>query len=172
MTDAEREAWALFRYRLISPLLDPALTPADRHAYTAFFRAHPPTSPTGMPFVPSPRSLRRYPAIYRQHGFDALRPQRRADWGTRRSIPDPLWDQAALLKREAPQRSATQVCAAGGVGADGGARPRRRGAHSPRHLVSPVAPGGAHPPPARRRGAQALPPRGGARPRGRCGRPM
>ena len=111
MTDAEREAWALFRYRLIRPLLDPALTPADRHAYTAFLGARPPRSPTGMPSVPSPRSLRRYQAIYRQHGFDALRPQRRADWGTRRSIPDPLWDQAALLKREAPQRSATQVCA-------------------------------------------------------------
>ena len=111
MTDAEREAWALFRYRLISPLLDPALTPADRHAYTAFLGAHPPTPPTGVPFVPSPRSLRRYQAVYRQHGFDALRPQRRADWGIRRSIPDPLWDQAALLKREAPARSATQVCA-------------------------------------------------------------
>ena len=97
MTNPEREAWALFRYRLISPLLDPALTPGDRLAYTQFIAAHPPTPPTGVPYLPSARSLRRYQAIYRQHGFDALRPQRRADWGIRRSIPDPLWDQAALL---------------------------------------------------------------------------
>ncbi len=94
-----------------------------RVAYTQFVAAHPPTPPTGVPYVPSARSLRRYPAIYRQHGFDALRPQRRADGGTRRSIPDPLGDPAVLWKREAAERSATPVCAAGGVGADGGLDP-------------------------------------------------
>lgn len=30
MTDAEQEAWALCRYRLIRPLLDPALAPVSR----------------------------------------------------------------------------------------------------------------------------------------------
>lgn len=131
MTDAEREAWALFRYRLISPLLDPALTPPERQAYTTWLAAHPPTPPSGVPYLPAPRSLRRYAAAYRRGGFDALRPRRRADWGTRRTIPGPLWDQAALLKREVPERSAAQVCAllaawAPTVGLDPAAVPRIR----------------------------------------------
>ena len=66
MTNAEREAWALFRYRLISPLLDPALTPGDRRAYTQFLATQPPTPPTGMPYLPSARSLRRYQATFRR----------------------------------------------------------------------------------------------------------
>jgi len=74
MANAEREAWALFRYRLISPLLDPAFTPGDRHAYPQCLATQPPTPPTGMPYLPSTRSLRRYQATCRRGGLDALRP--------------------------------------------------------------------------------------------------
>lgn len=59
MTNAERAAGALFRYRLISLLRAPALTPGDRHAYPGVLAAHPPTLP---PDVPAARSRRRYPA--------------------------------------------------------------------------------------------------------------
>ena len=37
MTDDERAAWALFRWRLISPLLDPACTRADRRDFLGVF---------------------------------------------------------------------------------------------------------------------------------------
>ena len=87
ITDPEREAWALFRYRLISPLLDPALTLGDRHAYVQFLATQPPTPPTGLPYLPSPRSLRRYQAAFRRGGLDALRPQRRADGGPGARFP-------------------------------------------------------------------------------------
>ncbi|MCY0900430.1 MAG: hypothetical protein OWU33_16155 [Firmicutes bacterium] len=109
MTNAERDAWALFRYRLISPLLDPAVSAADRAAYWAFLRDHPPTTPDGQVWVPSSRSIQRYCAAYRAGGLDALRPQRRRDHGTRRAFSDPLWVQAVALKREVPERSADQV---------------------------------------------------------------
>lgn len=111
MTNDERDAWALFRYRCISPLLDPAGSPADRRAYRAFLQTHPPTAPTGQPFLPSDRSLRRYVQQYRQGGFEALRPRRRADVGTLRAIPPVLWEQIVVFKREVPERSAEQVLA-------------------------------------------------------------
>jgi hypothetical protein len=48
MTQDERQAWALFRYRLISPLLDPAASPADKVAYWQFLTQHPPTAPAPL----------------------------------------------------------------------------------------------------------------------------
>jgi len=60
MTDDEQEAWALFRYRLISPLLDPACSHADRAAYLAYLRAHPPQDPHGRRWMPALRTLERY----------------------------------------------------------------------------------------------------------------
>ena len=111
MTEEEREAWALFRYRLISPLLDPAASRADKAAYVQFVTEHPPTAPTGQPLVPSIRTLERYQAAYRQGGFEALRPHPRADMGSLRAIPAALWDPAVAFKREVPERSAEQVLA-------------------------------------------------------------
>ena len=52
MTDEERDAWALFRYRLISPLLDPVGLPTDRRDYLEFLHTHPPSLPRGSPFCP------------------------------------------------------------------------------------------------------------------------
>ena len=49
MTDDERGTWALFRWRLISPLLDPACTRTDRREDLAFLQAHPPQDPRGTP---------------------------------------------------------------------------------------------------------------------------
>jgi len=111
MTDDEQEAWALFRYRLISPLLDPACSHADRAATLAYLRAHPPQDPHGRRWMPALRTLERYQQRYRTGGLEALRPLRRADWGTRRTIPAACWEQACRLKREVPERSADQVVA-------------------------------------------------------------
>ncbi|AEW04158.1 Integrase catalytic region [Sulfobacillus acidophilus DSM 10332] len=141
MTNAERDAWALFRYRLISPLLDPAVSAADRAAYWAFLRDHPPTTPDGQVWVPSSRSIQRYCAAYRAGGLDALRPQRRRDHGTRRAFSDPLWVQAVALKREVPERSADQVMAllrawAPTAGLDAGLVDRMRRSTLYRHWAS------------------------------------
>ena len=109
MTQDERQAWALFRYRLISPLLDPAASPADKVAYWQFLTQHPPTAPTGQPLLPSWRTGQRYQATYRRGGFEALCPRVRADRGSLRAIPALLWQQAMAFKREVPERSADQV---------------------------------------------------------------
>jgi len=111
MTDDECEAWALYRYRVISPCLDPATAPQTRAAYLAELRDHPITAPTGNLAPPSERTLRRWIQVYRQGGFGALRPQPRADTGQLRAIPPALWEQAVAFKREVPERSADQVLA-------------------------------------------------------------
>lgn len=111
MTDEERDAWALFRYRLISPLLDAVGLPTARRDYLEFLQMHPPIAPTGQPLRLSMRTLRRYQAQYQRHGFEGLRPHRRVDWGTLRAIPATVWDQAQAFKREVPERSADQVLA-------------------------------------------------------------
>ncbi len=110
MTAEERAAWALFRYRLISPLLDPAASRADQAADSQFIGEHPPTAPTGQPFVPSPRTLHRYQRHYRHSGFDALRPQPRTDWRALRALPAPLWEQARALKREVCRSAVPSKC--------------------------------------------------------------
>ena len=111
MTDEECEAWALYRYRVISPCLDSATAPQTREAYRHFLREHPITAPTGHLAPPSERTLSRWIAAYRTGGFAALRPQTRADAGRMRAIPPALWAQAVALKREVPERSAEQVLA-------------------------------------------------------------
>lgn len=111
MTDDERQAWALYRYRCISGRVDPAATPTDRQAWLRLLRLQPPTTPQGVPQVPSARSLRRWCQAYRQGGFEALRPRRRSDVGQRRTIPPAVWEQAVALKRAVPARSAEQVLA-------------------------------------------------------------
>jgi putative transposase len=111
MTDDDREAWALFRYRLISPLVDPVCSRAERTASRAYLQAHPPRDPHGPPGVPSVRTLERDQQAYRTGGFDALRPPRRAECGARRTIPTACGEQACRLQREVPERSAAQVLA-------------------------------------------------------------
>lgn len=111
MTEEECEAWALYRYRVISPLLDPATTPQTRGAYLAQLRTTPITAPTGHLAPPSERTVRRWIQHYRAGGFAALRPQPRADMGTLRAFPAVLWEQAIAFKREVPERSAEQVLA-------------------------------------------------------------
>jgi putative transposase len=111
MTEEECEAWALYRYRVISPCLDPATTPQTRAAYLGQLGEQPITAPTGHVAPPSERTLRRWLQIYRQGGFAALRPQPRADAGQLRAIPPALWAQAVAFKQEVPERSAEQVLA-------------------------------------------------------------
>jgi putative transposase len=111
MTEEECEAWALYRYRVISPLLDPATDRPPWCTYLTQLQATPITAPTGQSQPPSARTIRRWIHQYRAGGFAALRPQPRADLGKLRAFPPALWDQAVAFKREVPERSAEQVLA-------------------------------------------------------------
>ncbi|MCY0897326.1 MAG: DDE-type integrase/transposase/recombinase [Firmicutes bacterium] len=111
MTDDERQAWALYRYRCISGLVDSLASAAERQAWHRWLQQHPPANPRGIARTPSRRTVGRWIRRYQQGGLDALAPQRRRDCGHRRTIPPEVWDQAVALKQAVPQRSADQVLA-------------------------------------------------------------
>jgi hypothetical protein len=101
---------ALFRYRIIAPLLDPALEPAERTRVRREILAKTYTDPvTGKPRKIAERTLRRYLELYRKGGFEALKPKRRSDASLPRSIPPEVLDKAVALKEELPERSVRQI---------------------------------------------------------------
>lgn len=93
---------ALNRFRLISPLIDPALDPAKRAKLRREIADNNEISE---------RSLFRYEKAYREGSFAGLKPASRA--AEPREGPFPgfkdVLDEAILLKREVPTRSVNQV---------------------------------------------------------------
>lgn len=54
-------------------------------------------------------TIRRYLKLYRQGGFEALKPKTRSDILTSRTIPEEVLQMATALKEEAPQRSVRKL---------------------------------------------------------------
>jgi transposase InsO family protein len=104
---AQDQEVALRRFQVIAPLLDPLLDPAEfrsRQAEILFRHLQAPDGPSL-----SDRTLRRWVAAYRMHGFDGLLPQGRSDRGMARTLALGVIEAAAALKRELPQRSVRQI---------------------------------------------------------------
>ena len=93
---------ALDRFKLISPLIDPALDPAKR----AKLRQEVADN-NGI----SERSLFRYEKAYREGNFTGLKPVSRAAEPGEGPFPGfrNVLDEAILLKREVPTRSVNQI---------------------------------------------------------------
>lgn len=97
---------ALFRHSLVAPLdstelghgdLDQALRDLARRRYSI-----PGTKRTKV----GKSTLRRWLALLRTGGLEALKPGLRGDFGKSRAIPDPWIRKAVALRREVPSRSA------------------------------------------------------------------
>lgn len=88
VADDVRTSIALFRYRVIAPLLDPSLEEAERRRIRQeiLAREHPCPGLGGARRV-SGRTLRRWLAAYRKGGFEALKPRPRSDAQNPRAIP-------------------------------------------------------------------------------------
>ncbi len=90
----------LERFSLISPLLAEGLEAAEkRRRRNVILQGG----------AISERTLRRFLEAYRIDGVEGLRPKLRSDRGTRRALPDEIYEQAAALKEELPQRSVSRV---------------------------------------------------------------
>lgn len=97
---------ALFRYSLIRPLADPALTGTERGALVRELAAQTHVGPTGDLVTVSRATLDRWIRAWRRGGFDALIPQpRHVDPRTAAAV----LELAAALKRERPARTAAQI---------------------------------------------------------------
>ncbi len=90
----------LRRYRMIAPLLEEGLAECEKRPMRRLI--------CGREGV-SRRTLRRYVAAFKRHGFDALLPRERKDKGSCKTIPPEALKLAAELRRELPERSAERI---------------------------------------------------------------
>lgn len=97
---------ALYRYALIRPLADPALSPAERGQLVRELAGQVHVGPFGEPVTVSRASLDRWIRAWRAGGFDALIPAERQVQP--RTDTDVL-ELAERLKRERPARTAAHI---------------------------------------------------------------
>src|SRR5215470_14366415 len=102
------EQIALFRYRVIAEVLSDRLSPAERGLLVRELAARAHELPDGSRKEFSRATLDRWIRAYRESELAGLYPQLRSDWGAVRKQPE-LLEEAALLRREAPARSAEQI---------------------------------------------------------------
>ncbi len=109
--DAEQKSTqiALFRYTLILPLLRQEYPPGQKGRFLAQLAGQEYDIPYSRRRRVGASTLRRWERQYRQGGFEALKPQLRADQGHSRVISQATLDRAEALKREQPQRSVRTI---------------------------------------------------------------
>lgn len=99
-------AVALFRYQLIREAADPAHSTRQRGRMVRELAARTHLDPAGRPVRVSRETLDRWIRAWRTGGFDALVPHPRQ---SSRRLPVEVLDLAVALKKENPERTATQV---------------------------------------------------------------
>lgn len=106
--DENARAEALFRYRVLAPLLDKqaALSLRERVAQRA---AQLHLHPCGQSQTFAPRTLWTWLGCYRQGGLAALHPVHRKDKGQLRALPAEAMARAEQLRRELPSRWTSTV---------------------------------------------------------------
>lgn len=88
------------RLQLISPLLGLLDDPAKARQVRAQL-----CEQSGL----SDRTLRRYLASYREHGYEGLKPRGRNHIRAEEAVPAHILEQAIILRREVPSRSVSQI---------------------------------------------------------------
>jgi transposase InsO family protein len=110
MTEEERAVEiALFRYTLILPLLRGEYPPGSKGALRRQIAVVPRDIPASSRRTVSPTTLARWERLYRQGGFEGLKPQPRSDRHQPRTISTATLDRAEALRREEPRRSARSI---------------------------------------------------------------
>ena len=100
---------ALFRYTLILPLLRGEHAPGSKEQLRQQIAARQYDLPGSTRRRVSPATLRRWERLYRQVGFDGLKPKPRSDRGQARVLSAETLARAETLKREQPHRSARSI---------------------------------------------------------------
>ncbi|MEA3507175.1 MAG: DDE-type integrase/transposase/recombinase, partial [Elusimicrobiota bacterium] len=100
---------ALFRYRLIAPLLDPELKRGDKKAITDSVAEKIHVLPSGKEVKYSPETIRSWYRRFKKGGYDALKDKPRNDRGSSRALPEEVIRKACDLKIEVPRRTITKI---------------------------------------------------------------
>lgn len=97
---------ALFRYRLIAPLLDPDLKRGEKNQLFSAIAAKTHVLPGDKEIKLSRHTIRSWYKRYRKSGFEAgLKNKGRSDCGKSRVVPEEIIQKACDLKIEVPQRT-------------------------------------------------------------------
>ena len=96
---------ALFRYGLIAQFVHDPPESGQQEQLLREVAAKTYRIPASTRTRVSITSLRRYLKVYREKGFDALRPSSRADSGAPRAFPPEILDKAIALREEQPART-------------------------------------------------------------------
>ncbi|WP_068135479.1 helix-turn-helix domain-containing protein [Limnochorda pilosa] len=103
------EGEALFRYRMIAPLIDPLATEQEKTRWRREVTGREHMLPDGSRRKVSGRSLLRWVQAYRIGGFDGLKRLPRQDQGVSRVLSSEVKEFLRSLKEEEPQRSIPQI---------------------------------------------------------------
>lgn len=102
-------AIALFRYGLIAHLLFDPLSAGQLEGALREIAAKTYAIPYSTRVRVGIATLRRYLQLYQQHGFEALRPQERADKRSPRAFPAEVVEKAIALREEQPARTTAMI---------------------------------------------------------------
>lgn len=107
--EERRTQIALFRYTLIAPLLNRPLERGEIAAHLKAVAAQTHRIPYSTRQSLDEETIWRYYARHKEGGFEALKPQPRADAGEPRRIPQEIVQKAIALRQELPTRSANTI---------------------------------------------------------------
>jgi transposase InsO family protein len=105
MDETLREQIALFRYGVISELISRPLAPREKEALLSAIAAKEWALPGSRRSRIGRTTVRDWMELYRNHGFEGLKPGRRADAGRPRAIPQEAQDLLLALRAERPGAS-------------------------------------------------------------------
>ena len=108
-SEDRRTEIALFRYTLIIPLIRGEYSPGGKEKLRQKIAAGRHDIPHSSRRSVSASTLARWERLYRERGFEGLKPRSRRDKGQTRAISSDTLDRAEALKREQPFRSARSI---------------------------------------------------------------
>ena len=100
---------ALFRYRLIAPLLDPDLKRGDKNQLFSIIAGKDHLLPDGRERRFSRETIRSWYKRYRKSGFEGMGTKCRSDHGRARAVSEEIIQKACDLKIEVPQRTLRSI---------------------------------------------------------------
>jgi transposase InsO family protein len=107
--DERREAWALFRYSVIAPLLESSLDGAEKAAKRNEILNQVHTTPDGKKWTVSERTLRNWLERYKEGQLGALENRRHSRHGTMKALDESLLSQASELRKRMRSRSIPDI---------------------------------------------------------------
>ena len=116
MDEDLKEKIALFRYSVIDELVGQPPAPREKEKQLCAIAAKQWSIPGSQRTRIGRSTVRDWIELYQTHGFDGLKPGRRADAGRSRAIPEPVQDLLLKLRAERPDASidslirAVQLC--------------------------------------------------------------